>query len=66
MLRVFARACYASKSGSRSLAFNASLSKPLSEVDPETYSIVQREDHRQREGIELIASEVCTLHFPLK
>jgi len=39
---------------------NASKIKSLKEVDPETYDIIQKEDKRQRQGLELIASENFT------
>lgn len=32
--------------------------RPLSEVDPEVYQLIQEEYERQKYGIELIASEV--------
>lgn len=32
----------------------------LAETDPEIKSIIQKEKHRQRVGLELIASEVST------
>ncbi|KAG0521438.1 hypothetical protein BDA96_08G160300 [Sorghum bicolor] len=34
--------------------------RPLSEVDPEVYDLIEREKRRQRSGIELIASENFT------
>ncbi len=37
-----------------------SLSGPLSEVDPEIYKIIQHEEVRQKEGLEMIASENYT------
>ncbi len=42
------------------LAQNVCLNTPLSKEDPEIYALVQREQERQRSGLELIASEVCS------
>ena len=36
------------------------LREPLKENDPEIYSILKKEDHRQRSGLEMIASENFT------
>lgn len=33
--------------------------KPLEEVDPELFDLIERERTRQWKGLELIASEVC-------
>lgn len=35
--------------------------EPLQQDDPEMWDLIQQEKHRQRHGIELIASEVLTL-----
>ncbi len=43
------------------MVLNNNRIKSLKEVDPETYEIIQKEDKRQREGLELIASEVWSL-----
>ena len=43
------------------MATNASswtLQEPLAEDDPEIMSLIKEEKHRQRTGLELIASEV--------
>ena len=39
---------------------NYSLSRPLSEVDPEIYEIIKKEKQRQIRGLEMIASENFT------
>lgn len=36
---------------------------PLKEADPEIYELIQEERQRQRDSIDLIASEVCGLHM---
>jgi len=38
---------------------------PLAEADPEVYALIQKERKRQFEGLELIASEVRSVFFPL-
>jgi len=43
--------------GKHPATVGASLSAPLSEVDPELAAIIRREERRQRQGVELIASE---------
>lgn len=34
------------------------MTAPLKEADPELWEMIAREDHRQRSGLEMIASEV--------
>eukprot|EP01105_Mastigella_eilhardi_P023538 TRINITY_DN5964_c0_g1_i1.p1 TRINITY_DN5964_c0_g1~~TRINITY_DN5964_c0_g1_i1.p1 ORF type:complete len:480 (-),score=113.90 TRINITY_DN5964_c0_g1_i1:95-1534(-) len=41
----------------RRMAATCSWSKPLSEADPELWAIVEKEEYRQRSGLEMIASE---------
>jgi glycine hydroxymethyltransferase len=39
------------------LQWAAALNRPLSEVDPEVYDIIEKEKRRQRDSLVLIASE---------
>lgn len=45
---------------------NTIQSAPLSEVDSEVLALINKEKHRQTNGLELIASEVCILLILLK
>jgi len=58
------RASSSSPPARRLLGSAATSPKPLSEVDPEVFGLINDEYERQKYGIELIASEVALPRLP--